>query len=128
MKHIIIIPVGIIPACESVAWTLGIQEAGKRVLCVDLVPADGDADAVSTHAAGEGKLGLTDEEIETRRVALEQGFEGGSFPGARWWRMDDQSILLASHNQESETQLGNVWDFEKAISAAGLQRRLENSL
>ncbi len=128
MKHIMIIPVAIMAACEAAAWGLGIQEEGKRVLCVDLVPADGPTDAERTHAAGMGKLGLTEVEIETRRAALEQGFDSGSYPGAMWWRLDDRGVLLASHHQESETHLGERWDFEKALSVAGLRCRAETTL
>lgn len=126
MKHIIIVPVSIVAACESAAWELGIQAHGKRVLCVDLVPDDSDDDAETTHVAGQGKLGLTDKETESRRAALEGGFNGGSFPGAMWWRMDDQGVLLASHLREAETHAGESWDFQSAISFTGLRRPQNN--
>jgi hypothetical protein len=128
MIHIVIIPIGLVAVTQPIAWSLGIAPQGQRVLMRDLVPADGDADAETTHVGGRGKLGETEEECEERRAALEAGFQGGHFPGALWWRMDDAGLLEASHLGEAEPQIDQPWDWQKALTAAGLQERVEGEL
>jgi hypothetical protein len=128
MIHIVIIPLALVETCNPVAWMLEIAPWGERVLIRDLVPASGDADADTTHIGGRGKLGETAEECEERRAALEEGFQGGHFPGALWWRISDAGLLEASHLGAEETHIDQPWDWPDALTAAGLQERVEGEV
>lgn len=115
-RHAIIVPAAIVSTCNQVAHAVGIDSAGAlNTLSCQLVPADGADDAEATHYAASGCI------TEAQRQALETGFQGGQYPGAMWWRWNDQTnVLLASHDGE---HLGEVWGWTQSLATAGLQAR-----
>lgn len=111
-----IVPVAIVAACNQAAHVVGIDPAETlNTLSYALVPAEGADDAAATHYAASGCI------TEAQRLALETGFQAGAYPGAMWWRWDDQTgELLASHDG---LHLGEAWGWAQSLAAAGLQAR-----
>lgn len=113
MIHAIIIPAAIATAANTAAHAIGIDPEGVlSTLSVPLVPADGPADAEPTHWAACGRI------PESARIWLEEHQD--QFPGALWWRWDDQRGLVASHDG---SDLGKFWDWDNCLTLAGLKRR-----
>lgn len=115
-RHAIIVPAAIVAACNQAAHAVGIDPACElNTLSCALVPDDGADDVAATHYAASGCI------TEAQRLALETGFQGGLYPGAMWWRWDDQTgALLASHDG---LHLGEDWGWTQSLAAAGLQVR-----
>jgi hypothetical protein len=114
MTHAIIIPDAIRDACNQAAHELAIDpDATLDTLCVPLVPADGPDDAEPTHWGACGQI------PEQARLWLSANL--GMFPGAFWWRWDNDNRLVAS---SESGDIGKFWDWDNCLSEVGLKRRV----
>jgi hypothetical protein len=113
MIHAIIVPEVIRDACNEAAVQLGIDPDGTlNTLCVPLVPTEGPDDGEPTHWGARGIM------PEAARDFLASNLD--QFPGAMWWRWNDERRLVASHES---ADLGKFWDWDNCLARAGLKVR-----
>lgn len=120
-RHAIFVPVNIAANCNQVAVFVGIDEGALlNTLSVPLVPVSGPDNATATHMACCGQI------TQEQRGYLENN--KGAWPGAKWWRWDVRGMmsgpLMASHDGQ---HLGEPWDWDRSLAAAGLKRQINIS-
>lgn len=114
MIHTIIVPSAIKDAANLAASQIGVDPEGLlTTLSVPLVPEDSPDDAEPMYFACCGQIS------EPARKWLEANQE--SFPGAMWWRWDNERRLVASFDG---SDLGKFWDWENCLTFAGLKRQI----
>lgn len=113
MIRAFIVPDAIRSACNEVSVSIGIDPEGMlNTMCVPLVPVSGSDDAEATHWAACGKINEVAGDWLAENIP--------SFPGAMWWRWDDEGILVASYDSHN---LGEMWGFQNCLEGSNLKRK-----
>ena len=113
MIHSIIVPPAIVDAANAAAIQLGIAPpTDLHTLTVPLVPVGDADDAEPTYYGCCGMM------PESARQWLETHED--QFPGAIWWRWDNDGLLLATN---TSSVIGEPWSWEDGLAYALLKTR-----